>query len=328
VPWVLAALPLLLLLAWRYRPRSRSRAAVPFPKTINVLRLPRSRRQRWMRLPATLRILALAILVVALARPQWGARSVRDISRSIGIQMLIDRSGSMTALDMMYNGTRRTRLEIVKRVSEQFIFGNGGDLKGRPSDMIGLISFAVFPSTLCPLTLAHDHLRPILRTMRVADGIENGTAIGDAVALAAARFQATESEAAGQFKSKVIILLTDGENNSGARTVAEAADLARQWGVRIYAIAIRPQGARDEYEQMVEFGIRSLAKQTNGAAFTVRDGSELRAIYARIDELERNEVKVTRLTEGSDGFTLLACSGLGLLLAEALLAQTWLRRIP
>ncbi len=327
-PWALTALLLLPLPAWRYRSRNAARPAIPFPRARDAARLPRSRRQSWIHLPAILRMVALAVLIVALARPHWGARRVRDISRSIGIQVVIDRSGSMSATDLMYEGRRRSRLEVVKRVSEEFIFGNGADLKGRPSDMVGLIAFAVFPSTLCPLTLAHEHLRPVLYSVEVASGIENGTAVGDAVALAAARFQATESAAGGQFKSKAIILLTDGENNSGARTVGEAGDLARQWGVRVYAIAIRPFTAADEYDQMVQYGLHALAAETNGAAYTVRDGSELRAIYARIDQLERNEVQVSKLVEGRDGFFPMACTALGLLLSEALLLQTWLRRVP
>ena len=164
--------------------------------------------------------------------------------------------------------------------------------------------------------------------MEVASGIENGTAIGDAVALAAARFQTTEAAEGGQFKSKAIILLTDGEYNSGARTVHEAALLARKWGVRVYAIGIRPLAARDEYEQVVQYGLHALAAETDGAAYTVRDGSELRAIYRRIDQLERNEVQVSKLVEGRDAFLGLACTALGLLLGEVVLGQTWLRRIP
>ena len=356
-PWVLTALLLLPLLAWRSRIRGNTHAAVRFPRAGDAIRLPRSRRQRWMHLPDSLRLLALALLIVAMAHPRWGARRVRDISRSIGIQVVIDRSGSMSAPDMMYEGRRRSRLEVVERVSEQFIFGNGADLKGRPSDMVGLIAFAVFPSTLCPLTLAHEHLRPVLYAVTIASGIENGTAIGDAVALAAARFQAAEAGAGGQFKSKAIILLTDGENNSGARTVGEAADLAHQWGVRVYAIAVRPFAARDEpltagqravqsggnlrdygrgralapsdeYDEMVRYSLHALAAETNGAAYTVRDGSELRSIYKRIDQLERNEVQVSRLVEGRDGFFAMAGIALCLLLGEAVLLQTWLRRAP
>lgn len=281
-----------------------------------------------MQLPAVLRTLALALLIVALARPEWGARRVRDISRSIGIQMVIDRSGSMSARDLAYEGRRLSRLDVVKRVSEEFIFGNGADLKGRPSDMVGLIAFGVFPSTLCPLTLSHEHLRPVLYGVEVASGIETGTAIGDAVALAAARFQNAEAAEGGQFKSKAIILLTDGENNSGARTVSDAALLAHKWGVRVYAIAIRPLAARDEYDQMVQYGLHALAAETNGAAYTVRNGSELRAIYARIDQLERNQVQVSKLVEGRDAFFALACTALGLLLSEIVLGQTWLRRAP
>ncbi len=327
-PWVLAGLLALPLLIWRYRSPGRRTPAIRFSQVAGAASLPCSRRLSWMWLPTAMRILALGILIVAIARPHWGARRVRDISRSIGIQVVIDRSGSMSAPDLVYQGRNRSRLDVVKRISEEFIFGNGGDLKGRPADMVGLIAFAAFPATLSPLTLTHEHLRPVLWSVDVADGVENGTAIGDAIALAAARFQTTEGTAAGQFKSKAIVLLTDGENNSGARTVPDAAALAREWGVRVYAVAIRPPGNRDPYEQMVQYDLHTLADETGGAAFTARDGSELQAIYRRIDQLQRNEVQVSKLVEGRDAFNALTLTALALLLAESLLTHTWLRRAP
>src|SRR5579863_3858085 len=118
-PWALAALLLLPAMVWRSRSRAPAHPAVSLPRSAALARLPRSRRQRWMQLPAVLRMLALAILIVAIARPQWGARRVRDISRSIGIQVLIDRSGSMSATDLEYQGRRRSRLDVVKHVSEE-----------------------------------------------------------------------------------------------------------------------------------------------------------------------------------------------------------------
>src|SRR5580698_3539378 len=183
-PWALAALLLLPLLAWRQR--RLNPPTVVFNRTAA---LPPSARQKFLRLPAALRLAALALLIVAVARPQLGAKPFRDISKSIAIQVLIDRSSSMRHTDFLYGRGAATRLDVVKTLSLQFIFGNRRDLPGRPSDMIGLIEFAGDPITLSPLTLSHDHLSSLIQNIQPASGDEDGTAIGDAVALAAARFK-------------------------------------------------------------------------------------------------------------------------------------------
>lgn len=326
-PWILLALAAIPLLARRYWSNRAVRAAVRMPHAPGA-RVPRTIRQEWIHLPAALRIVALAVLIVAMARPHWGARRVRDITRSIGIQVLMDHSGSMEAKDLMFEGKLHTRLDVVKRLTEDFIFGNGHELKGRPSDMVGLIAFAAYPITLCPLTLTHEQITPPLRSLQPARGLNNGTAIGDAVALAAARFQKAESEAGGQFKSKAIILLTDGENNSGARTVEEAARLTRQWGVRVYAIGIRPRSEGDEYDRFVRYSLETLARETQGIARIVTEGGGLQAIYAQIDRLEPSEINVARYVDRRDLFRVLALAGLCLLAMEVVLSQTWLRRAP
>jgi Ca-activated chloride channel family protein len=326
-PWVLLALLAMPVVAVRYWQQWRRRPAVRIPRAPGV-RIPRTVRQDFVHLPAFLRIAVLAILIVALARPHWGARRVRDITRSIGIQMLLDHSGSMESKDLLFEGASHTRLDVVKILTIDFIFGNGHELKGRPSDMAGLIAFAATPETLCPLTLTHEQFTPLLRSLEPARGLNNGTAIGDAVALAAARFAKAESEAGGQFKSKVIILLTDGENNCGARTVDEAAELARKWGVRVYAIGIRPGNPDARYDNYVRYGLDTLARQTGGISRVVRDGAGLQAIYGEIDRLERSEINVTRFVEKYDLFRILALAALALLAAEVALGQMWLRRVP
>ena len=326
-PWILAALLALPFVIRRYRRAFNNRAAVRLPHAPGV-RVPRTLRQEFLHLPAVLRVAALVILIVALARPHWGARRVRDITHSIGIQMLVDHSGSMESKDLFFEGAVHTRLEVVKRLTTEFIFGNSRDLQGRPSDMIGLIDFAALPETLCPLTLSHEQIVPLLRSLEPARGLNNGTAIGDAVALAAARFAKAESEAGGQFKSKVIILLTDGENNSGARTVDEAAKLARDWGVRVYAIGIRPVSEGGQYDRYVRYGLDTLAQQTGGISRVVKDGSGLASIYAQIDRLERSDIHVTRYIEQHDLFRILALMALALVALEVALSQTGLRRVP
>ncbi len=194
--------------------------------------------------------------------------------------------------------------------------------------MIGLIAFAADPITLCPLTLSHEQLLPGLNSLHVAEGAEDGTAIGDAVTLAAARFELLDREQGGHLKSKVIILLTDGENNLGARSVVEAAELALQWGVRVYTIAIRPINSEGKFDEKVVGDLESLAAETKGTARVASDGSALLMIYADIDRLEKSDVGVVKLDGKSAAFTSLVLVGLSLLALESLLQQTWLRRVP
>jgi Ca-activated chloride channel family protein len=322
-PWALAALALLPVLAWRRR-RLRP-ATLLFNRTAL---LPPSTRTKSLWLPDALRWGALALLIVAIARPELGAKPVRDIAKSIAIQVLIDRSSSMRHTGLLYGRGSATRLDVVKALSTQFIFGNGRDLKGRSSDMIGLIEFASDPITLSPLTLSHDRLRGLIAAIQPAYGYDDGTAIGDAVALAAARFKQAETAAAGQLKSKAIVLLTDGDNNMGTRTPAQAAALAKQWGVRIYAIGIRSETANDRFNQMMETGLDELGEDTGGLARMVGSGAELAEVYKEIDRLEPSEVKAAKYAGGTAWFGALALAALCLLAVENAIAQTWLRRAP
>ncbi len=333
-PWLFFLLPLLPAIAWYARRYWNRIPAVTFPRVADALTVPRTTRQRWIHLPGTLRLLALALLIAAGAGPLWDQKPSRQISNSIGIQLLVDRSGSMASQDMLYEGSRQSRLDVVKKISRDFVFGArsvfgpGSDLHGRASDMIGLIAFAADPITLCPLTLSHEQLLPGLNSLHVAEGAEDGTAIGDAVTLAAARFELLDREQGGHLKSKVIILLTDGENNLGARSVVEAAELALQWGVRVYTIAIRPINSEGKFDEKVVGDLESLAAETKGTARVASDGSALLMIYADIDRLEKSDVGVVKLDGKSAAFTSLVLVGLSLLALESLLQQTWLRRVP
>jgi Ca-activated chloride channel homolog len=331
--WVFALLLLIPLLAWRSRRYWNRIPAVSFPRVADALTMPQTVRQRWVRFPDALRLLALMSLIGAGAGPLWDQKPSRQISNSIGIQLLVDRSGSMASEDMVYEGYSQSRLEVVKKISHEFVFGarsvfgTGADLHGRPSDMIGLIAFAADPITLSPLTLSHEQLLPGLNSLRVAEGVEDGTAIGDAVTLAAARFELLDREQAGHLKSRVIILITDGENNLGTRSVVEAAELAHEWGVRIYTIAIRP-GAEGIFDQHVIGDMETLSAETGGTTRVAGDGTALQFIYADIDRLEKSDIGVVKLDGKSAAFTFFVLAGLGLLALESLLRQTWLRRVP
>jgi Ca-activated chloride channel family protein len=246
-PWaflVLVMLPVVLL----YLSRRGRGGSLLFSSVASAQRAGQSLRRRLAGLPVAVRTLALVLLVIALARPQMGREKVKDVTKGVAIQMVIDRSGSMGA-EMDYRGRRLNRLEVVKGVFEEFLVGNDETLRGRPNDLVGMISFARYADTMAPLTLGHGALLRFLESVQLVQRkSEDGTAIGDALALAAARLRTAEedltrfaSESGGkeyEIKSKIIILLTDGQNNFGRRTPLEAADLAAEWGIKVYAIGV------------------------------------------------------------------------------------------
>jgi len=284
--------------------------------------LPRSTRQRLLHLPRTLRLAAIALLILALAGPRLQGRHVRELSHTTGLQLVVDCSGSMLNKDMTVRGRPAARIDVVRDLSRDFIFGDGHGLKGRPLDMIGVIAFAEEPVTLCPLTISHESLRPAVSAIRVGSNAD-GTAIGDAIAVAAARFHQAETSGGDKFKSTAIILLTDGDNNMGSHSVSDAAALAEQWGVRVYAIAIRPGGADPSMQSL-----QHLAEVTGGKAQPVGNGEALRSVYQEIDALEKSDVETSKLTGGRELMYALALAALGFQLVGVLLSETWLRRLP
>jgi Ca-activated chloride channel family protein len=349
-PWAFLLLLLIPALAWARR-RRRGGGAIRFSTTGNARRAGRSLRQRLAFVPSLLRALALACLIVALARPQRGLERVKDINKGIAIEMVADRSGSMSA-EMEYEGERLNRLDAVKRVFKQFVMGNGRDLPGRPADLIGMIAFARYPDTMCPLTLAHGALPPFLESVRLAQTkAEDGTAIGDALALAAARLKTAEETLARQnldptrrkeyeIKSKVIILLTDGQSNCGKRSPQQAADLAAKWGIKVYTIGVgggeavttiqTPFGA---YKMPMGPGVdestlAAIAKTTGGVYRRADDVKALHAVYKEIDELERSEIESVRYLDYKEEFAPLALSALVLIALQMALSATVFRKIP
>lgn len=321
---LLLALPLL----WRKRKLS---AAIPFPGVIHFANEPPTGvRQRFLRYLPVVRMAVLALLIVALAQPMLHPEPVRTITDGRAIEIVVDRSNSMSTVDMNYDGAEMTRLDAVKRVTYDFIFGGrSADLKGRPTDMIGLICFAADPITLSPLTFSHGALAHSIKNLEVAGTLaEDGTAIGDALALAAARLQASVRASKQQIKSKIIVLITDGENNLGASTPEQAAQLAKQWGIKIYAIIISTETVKTEREQQVGYGMSSLAESTGGFAWTVRNGSALRAIHQEIDRLEPTRLDVTKRTDGGRALTWILAVALVLIVADLVLRNTWLRKVP
>ncbi len=196
-PWALVLLLALPAVHWLSRRRG-GRAALRFSSIAAARQAGASWRQRFSGVPDLLRWLALALLVLALARPQHGREQVRDVSRGVAIMMVVDRSSSM-AQELSFRGLMQNRLDVVKEVFAEFVKGNGRGLKGRPHDLVGMVAFARYADTVCPLTLGHGALDHFLGAVRLVNQrSEDGTAIGDAVALAAARLKTAEETLARQ----------------------------------------------------------------------------------------------------------------------------------
>ncbi|MCE2426414.1 MAG: VWA domain-containing protein, partial [Pseudomonadales bacterium] len=231
-----------------------------------------------------------------LAGPRVGERFSRVQREGIAIAMILDTSGSMAALDLSTPDRERTRLLAVQDVFEQFVLG-GGDLGGRPDDLIGVIRFAGYADTAAPLTLDHENVVAVARNLELTRlRAEDGTAIGDALGLAVERLR----EAPAQ--SRIAVLLTDGVSNAGVESPQSAAELARSQGVKVYTIGAGTNGfapVRDDRGvlrsvpvQIDEATLRDIAERTGGRYFRAGNADALTEVYAEIDRLER-----TRITE-------------------------------
>ncbi len=314
-PWFLALLPLALLPWWRHR----HRPSIAHSDVSGAAAAGGSFLSRFRFLPTFLRSLAVAIVVLCIARPVKADEQTKVRVEGIAIQMLVDRSGSMRALDFSLNGRQSNRLDAIKAVANDFVDG-GKRLGGRPNDLIGLVSFARFADGVCPLTLDHDHLLASLGKIDFAGENEDGTAIGEALALGVERLKdvRVRGDGAGddatKVKSRVMILLTDGENTAGDIDPAEAAELARTFEIKVYTIGVGTKGfapmpMRDrmfgDFVQNVPVSIdedllRRIAATTGGKYFRATDTASLESVYAEIDRLERTETEARRYLEYSD----------------------------
>ncbi len=334
-PWVLALIP---LIGWLLR-RKRKRTSLTVP---SVRLWPQSQggRARLLWLPPGLRHFSILLLLVALARPQAPALLDHQANEGIAIQLLVDISSSM---DMNFSDARkerRSRMEVAKEMVESFIIGDGEALQGRPNDLIGLITFARYADTRSPLTHGHEALAQIVRNLTIQDRPnEDGTAYGDALALAAARLNRLEELRQGdgqghEIESRVIVLLTDGENNSGAHLPVEAAGLAKKWGCRIYAISLGDSGVNTDAPTAestltaAERVLEHISEATGGIFRRAYDFESLKSVYAEIDRLERSKISTRNVEHMAEWFTLPLTLSLGTLLLALILEATWLRIIP
>lgn len=289
--------------------------------------LPHSMRERGLIVPVLLRSLILILAITALARPQWGTRTTEVTTEGVDILLTLDTSGSMKALDFTLDGRQVNRLEVVKRVVDQFI-------SQRTHDRIGMVIFGERAYTQSPLTLDADTLRLFLDWIEI--GIAgDGTAIGSALAVSVKRLTKEKT------KSKLVILLTDGRNNAGEVSPLTAAEIAKDHGIKVYTIGVGSEG-RIPYPQETPFGthivyaeldldeglLKQIAETTGGKYYRATDTAELEEIYAEIDQREKTPIEEKHFEEVRELFPVSLISALLLLLLEIFLSQTVLRRIP
>lgn len=272
--------------------------------------------------------ISLVGLILALARPQKGNDRTEVSASGIDIILALDVSRSMLAEDFTVGNQRTNRLVASKEVSSRFI-------QGRPADRIGIIAFAGQPYLVSPLTLDHDWLLQNVERVRIGM-VEDGTAIGSAIASATRRLQDRDS------KSKIVVLLTDGENNSGKIAPLTAAEAAASLGIKVYTIGVGSRGqapfpvqdpfGRTFYQMMdTEFDeetLKQIAEKTGAQYFRATDTQSLEEIFAEIDKLEKSEVKVTRFRNFTDLYAWFLIPGMMLLFLKTTLDQTLWRRTP
>ncbi len=327
----------------------RRRPAILFSNMPPMMRQAATWRMKTKKAFGLVRILALTAIIVALARPQIGRADTVVTSEGIDIILAVDTSGSMRGEDF---GGNKTRLEHVAEVMQEFV-------AGRRDDRIGIVSFGKYAYTRCPLTLDHelvsDFLGQIVKDWLAANDSSlrkqagliqapltpreedlGGTAIGDGLMAAVGRLE--ESDA----KSKVVILLSDGEQTAGEATPEDAASIAKKFGVKVYSVGAGSDRAclitaynrlghkvkvREQY-RVDEATLKGIAEATAGAYFHASDREGLERVYQAIDELERSNIETKDYHEWNERFMPWAWAALFLLLGEAILAATLFRTIP
>jgi Ca-activated chloride channel homolog len=322
-PWVLYFLAIIpLMIAWYLFRGMKVQSSVKY-SSLNIFKdVPSTIREKLRHIPFAVRLIAIGLLIVALARPQSFTSGENVTSEGIDIAMVLDISGSMLAEDFKPN-----RLEAAKNVIDNFV-------EGRTTDRIGLVVFSREAFTQCPLTIDYNVLRNLLLDIR-SGMIQDGTAIGNAIANGVNRLK--ESDA----KSKIIILLTDGVNNAGEVDPISAAEIAKAFGIRIYTIGVGTRGEAP-YPVQTPFGTRyqmvpveidepmltKIANITGGEYFRATNNRALEEIYNKIDKLEKTKIEITSYKNASEKYYSWLWGGLILLIVELGLSRTILRKLP
>jgi Ca-activated chloride channel family protein len=319
-PWLLLLLPLLFL--WWQRRRRQNLPAAPYSDVSLPAAL--SARRWWVVLPPVMRGLAVGALIVAAAGPRIGGDMVEVKQEGIAIVITIDISSSMLAEDFAPSN----RLEVAKQQAVGFI-------RGRTADRIGLVAFAGEALTQVPVTLDYPVVEQAVMELKIGS-LEDGTAIGSGLATAVNRLRRAPD------KSKVVLLLTDGENNKGLIDPRTAAATAAAFGIKVYTIGVGTIGEAPiptgrglggfRYEllpvRIDEPLLREIAAKTGGRYFRAKDTEALSRIFRQIDELEKTPIQVTRYTRYDEATRPLILLGLGALALELLLASTLVVRVP
>lgn len=308
-------------------------------KALRALRLPisskfvfsaakKSLKNRLEFLPPLLKMAALILLLIAIARPQIAIPHKESLTEGIDIVLALDTSRSMLALDMQEGGQRADRMSVVKTVVKDFV-------NGRAHDRIGMVVFGQEAYTQCPLTLDYDIVTGYLDLIEV--GIAgDATAIGNALATAVKRLKGSKA------KSRIVILLTDGANTAGEVSPKVAADLANDEGIKVYTVAV---GSKNEYVpfpvegffgtqirnvklEMDEELLKEIAAKTGGQFFRADTTDVLKAVYARIDELEKTKSLFKEFTEYDEKYWPFLAAALTILILSWLLKQTLFLRVP
>jgi len=318
--WLLALIPLLILLYFLLL--NRKKPVVHFSSLDVFKEMHKTFRQRLIHLPMVLRLLALSVFIVAMARPQTTSRSQDINSEGIDIVICLDISESMLAEDFKPN-----RIEASKKVALDFI-------ESRPNDRIGLVIFSGEAFTQCPLTTDHSVLKNLFKDIN-SGMLADGTAIGEGLATAVSRIKDSKA------KSKVIILLTDGVNNAGSVDPLTAGEIAKKFGIKAYTVGVGTNGTAP-YPIRTPFGVqyqsmevqidedilKQIAKETGGQYFRATGNTKLKQIYDEIDRMEKTVIEVTEFRKKGEEFLPLVLAGLVLLLAEGISRYTFLKTTP
>ncbi|WP_018109840.1 vWA domain-containing protein [Bacteroides propionicifaciens] len=323
IEYLLLLLILIPIIIWYVMRHQQIDPSLQVSDTHDYDKVRKSFRIYLLHLPFILRMAALALLIIVLARPQstdnWQSSEVEGID----IMMAIDVSGSMLAEDLLPN-----RLEAAKDVAAKFI-------NDRPNDNIGITLFAGESFTQCPLTIDHTALLNLFENIRTGV-IDDGTAIGMGISNAVARLKDSQA------KSKVVILLTDGANNAGDISPLTSAEIAKTYGIRVYTIGIGTQGTapypiqtmsgaiqRIQVEVDVdEPTLKDIARITDGEYFRATDNESLEGIYQEIDKLEKTKLNVKEFSRRQEEYLKYALAAFLLVLLDVLLRQTVLRKLP
>jgi Ca-activated chloride channel family protein len=337
-PWVLALLALLPVYAF-LRGRAGRFSAIHFPSADLARVAGAAARSAAGRLLVFLRLLTVALGIVALAGPRFAHDRTESQASGVDIMLVLDLSWSMMALDMSGPNERVTRFDIAQEVIQDFI-------RRRVNDRLGLVVFSGVPYLASPLTLNHDWLIQNLQRLHIGVIRELGTAIGDATATGVKRLKGLKDS-----KSRIIILLTDGDNNRGELDPVPAAELAAATGVKLYSIGIgkeepcalpafEPATGKlklDSFGQVIPTTtlqpanyrvLDQMSGLARGKSYRAASRRELAGIYAEIDRLEKTEVKLRRYTTYTPLFQWPLLTGFALLALELVLANTRYRRVP